>query len=101
MIDSVSADRLRDLTLELVEVASPTGDTADAARLFAQRLEEIGMEVEVLDEVFPATPLVIGRLDGGSPGRSSSSTATSTPCRSPTSRRAWKTGSSTAVAAPT
>ena len=32
---NVSADRLRDRTLALVEVESPTGDTADAARLYA------------------------------------------------------------------
>ncbi len=68
MIEHVDADRLRDLTLELVEVESPTGDTAEVARLFARRLEEIGLEVEVLDEVFPATPIVIGRLRGGEPG---------------------------------
>ena len=70
MIEHVDADRLRDLTLELVEMESPTGDTADVARRFAQRLEEIGMEVEVLDDVFPATPIVIGRLRGGEPGPS-------------------------------
>ena len=70
MIEHVDADRLRDLTLELVEIESPTGDTAEVARRFAQRLEEIGMEVEVLDEVFPATPIVIGRLRGGEPGPS-------------------------------
>ena len=38
----VDADRLRDLTLALVEVESPTGDTAEVARLYARRLEEIG-----------------------------------------------------------
>jgi acetylornithine deacetylase/succinyl-diaminopimelate desuccinylase-like protein len=65
---SVSADRLRDLTLELVEVASPTGDTAEVARLYARRLEEIGMEVELLTDTFPATPTVIGRLRGAEPG---------------------------------
>jgi acetylornithine deacetylase/succinyl-diaminopimelate desuccinylase-like protein len=64
----VDADRLRDLTLELVEVASPTGDTAEVARLYAKRLEEIGMEVEVLDDVFPATPTVVARLRGAEPG---------------------------------
>ena len=68
MIEHVDADRLRDLTLELVAVESPTGDTADVARLFARRLEEVGMEVEVLDEAFPATPIVIGRLRGDRPG---------------------------------
>jgi acetylornithine deacetylase/succinyl-diaminopimelate desuccinylase-like protein len=65
---SVSADRVRDLTLELVEIESPTGETAEVARLYAQRLEEIGMEVEVLDERFPRTPIVIGRLRGSEPG---------------------------------
>jgi acetylornithine deacetylase/succinyl-diaminopimelate desuccinylase-like protein len=62
------ADRLRDLTLELVEIASPTGDTSAVARRYAARLHEIGLEVEVLDERFPATPIVIGRLRGGEPG---------------------------------
>lgn len=65
---SVSAERLRDLTFELVGVKSPTGDTAEVARLYGKRLEELGMEVELLDERFPATPIVIGRLQGGEPG---------------------------------
>ena len=64
----VDANRLRDLTLELVELESPTGDTADVARLYARRLEEFGLEVEVLDDPFPATPIVIGRLRGSEPG---------------------------------
>jgi acetylornithine deacetylase len=65
---SVSAERLRDLTFELVEVESPTGDTAAVARLYAERLAEAGMEVELLDERFPATPIVVGRLRGARPG---------------------------------
>jgi acetylornithine deacetylase/succinyl-diaminopimelate desuccinylase-like protein len=65
---TVDAERLRDLTLELVEVESPTGNTAEVARLYAQRLEEIGMDVEVQDGVFPATPIVVGRLRGAEPG---------------------------------
>jgi acetylornithine deacetylase/succinyl-diaminopimelate desuccinylase-like protein len=64
----VDAARLRDLTLELVEIESPTGDTAEVARLYARRLEEIGMDVELLADVFPATPTVVGRLRGGEPG---------------------------------
>src|SRR3954471_6181868 len=64
----VDADRVRDLTLELVEIESPTGETAEVARLYAQRLQEIGMEVEVLDDRFPRTPIVIGRLRGSEPG---------------------------------
>ena len=65
---SVDADRLRDLTLELVEVESPTGVTAEVARLYGRWLEEYGLEVELLEERFPATPIVIGRLRGGEPG---------------------------------
>ena len=33
---TVNAERLRDRTLALVEVESPTGDTADAALLYAR-----------------------------------------------------------------
>ncbi len=65
---SVDAERLRDLTLELVEVESPTGDTFDVAWLYARRLEKLGLEVEVLEDRFPKTPIVIGRLRGGEPG---------------------------------
>ena len=68
MVPPVDADRLRDLTLELVELESPTGDTAAVARRYAEVLRHIGLEVEVLDERFPATPIVIGRLRGGRPG---------------------------------
>jgi acetylornithine deacetylase/succinyl-diaminopimelate desuccinylase-like protein len=68
MIESVDATRLRDLTLELVEVESPTGDTAAAAHLYATLLRDAGLEVDVLDDPFPATPIVVGRLAGGRPG---------------------------------
>lgn len=68
MSDLVDPDRLRDLTLELVEIESPTGDTAAVARRYAAILEEIGLDVEVLDDPFPATPVVIGHLRGGEPG---------------------------------
>jgi acetylornithine deacetylase/succinyl-diaminopimelate desuccinylase-like protein len=65
---SVDPDRLRELALELVGVESPTGDTAEVARLYGRRLEEAGLEVDLLDDRFPATPIVIGRLRGGEPG---------------------------------
>ena len=64
----VDADRLRDLTLELVEIESPTGDTAAVAWRYANVLAELGLAVEVIDEPFPGTPIVIGRLRGGEPG---------------------------------
>jgi acetylornithine deacetylase/succinyl-diaminopimelate desuccinylase-like protein len=65
---SVDPDRLRDRTLALVEVESPTGDTADAARLYARWCEELRFDVDVLDDVFPATPTVVARVQGGQPG---------------------------------
>jgi acetylornithine deacetylase/succinyl-diaminopimelate desuccinylase-like protein len=68
MPEGVDAERIASLALELVEVPSPTGDTADVARLYGARLAELGMEVELLDEAFPATPIVVGRLRGGEPG---------------------------------
>lgn len=65
---SASAERLRDLTLELVEVESPTGDTAAVAELYGRRLRELGLDVELLADAFPRTPTVIGRLRGSEPG---------------------------------
>jgi acetylornithine deacetylase/succinyl-diaminopimelate desuccinylase-like protein len=64
------ANRLRDRTLALCAVESPTGDTADAARLYAGWCGELGFEVELLDDVFPATPTVVARVKGGAPGPS-------------------------------
>jgi succinyl-diaminopimelate desuccinylase len=66
--DRVDPEALAELTLELVQTPSPTGDTAEVARLYGERLTEFGMEVELLDEVFPATPIVVARLRGGQPG---------------------------------
>ena len=50
-------------TLELVEVESPTGDTAAAAALYAAWLREAGFDVEVDDGV------VVGILRGRGPGK--------------------------------
>ena len=68
LVDLVDPDALAALTLELVQLPSPTGDTAAVARLYGERLAERGLEVELLDDVFPTTPIVVGRLRGGEPG---------------------------------
>ena len=59
---------LAERTLALVRVASPTGDTAGAARLYAAWLREAGFEVELRDGAFPAAPTVVGVLRGERPG---------------------------------
>ena len=68
MSGGVDAELLASRTLELVEVASPTGDTVAAARLYGSWLEEAGLEVTLHDEAFPATPTVVGLLRGDRPG---------------------------------
>jgi acetylornithine deacetylase/succinyl-diaminopimelate desuccinylase-like protein len=68
MADGVNRARLLSLAQELVEIPSPTGDTAAVARAFARQLERSGMDVQLLTNDFPSTPTVIGRLRGGDPG---------------------------------
>src|SRR3712207_7846536 len=54
---------LRDLTLELVRVPSPTGDTVAVSHVYARTLRELGMEVEVDDRTFPGTDRKSTRLN--------------------------------------
>jgi acetylornithine deacetylase/succinyl-diaminopimelate desuccinylase-like protein len=67
MIEGVDPERLAELTLELVRVESPTGATVDASKLLAERLDAIGMQVQLLHD-FPRTPTVVAHLRGGEPG---------------------------------
>jgi len=67
-VTAVDPARVRELTLELVRVESPTGETRAASELYARRLEELGLEVELRRDAFPATPTVIGLLRGDRPG---------------------------------
>lgn len=62
-LQRVSPDRAAALTLDLVSIPSPTGDTAAVSERFAAELRSLGMEVELFT-AFPATPVVIGRLRG-------------------------------------
>lgn len=66
-LSRVSADRAASLTLDLVSIPSPTGETLEVSEHFAAALRALGMEVELFRE-FPRTPVVVGRLRGASGG---------------------------------
>jgi acetylornithine deacetylase/succinyl-diaminopimelate desuccinylase-like protein len=59
----ISAERLLQSTYRFVDTPSPTGSEATCARVYADHLREIGLEVE-LDEEFPHSPSVVARLHG-------------------------------------
>jgi acetylornithine deacetylase/succinyl-diaminopimelate desuccinylase-like protein len=67
-IESISRERAAELTLELVRIPSPTGDTVDVSRRLASALQSLGMEVTWFDRL-PETPVVIGRLAGAPGGK--------------------------------
>ena len=64
----VNRERAAALTLELVRIPSPTGDTVDVSRRLAEELEAAGAEVSIFDQ-FPRTPVVIGRFRGAVAGK--------------------------------
>jgi succinyl-diaminopimelate desuccinylase len=66
-LSHVSRERAAALTLDLVSIPSPTGDTAEVSERLAAELRSLGMEVELFLQL-PATPVVIGRLRGACPG---------------------------------
>ena len=64
----ISPERLRDLTLELVRIPSPTADSAAVTRHYAEQIGAIGLPVEfVLD--FAHSPSTIARLGSHVGGR--------------------------------
>ena len=59
----VDAQRVAELTLDLVRIRSYTGETVAAAEFYADHLSKLGLEVQVLRD-FPRTPQVVARLRG-------------------------------------
>ena len=56
----VNAERLRDLTLDMVRIPSPTGDAREVTELYAKAVRELGLPVEmVLD--YPDSPSTVAR----------------------------------------
>ncbi|MHB1294547.1 MAG: M20 family metallopeptidase [Anaerolineae bacterium] len=64
LLDAVSTERLRDLTLDMVRIPSPTGDATAVTAYYVDTLRDLGLSVEVLDD-FPGSPSTIARLGSG------------------------------------
>lgn len=63
----ISPERLRDLTLELVRIPSPTGDAVAVTEYYAQQVNRLGVAVEIVED-YPKSPSTIvryGALEGG------------------------------------
>lgn len=67
LFSSISYERVRDLTFELVSIPSPTGDSEQVTDCYAAHLRALGLDVQVLND-FPRSPSTVTRLaspDGG------------------------------------
>jgi acetylornithine deacetylase/succinyl-diaminopimelate desuccinylase-like protein len=63
VLDSVDANRVASLALDLVRIRSYTGETIEATEFYVDRLRRSGLSVEVYRD-FPRSPSVVGRLAG-------------------------------------
>ena len=68
-VDVVDSQKLVDLTIELTNIASPTGQEGEIARTYFERLEESGMR-SVLQPIGDDRYNALGVLDGEGGGRS-------------------------------
>lgn len=63
----VTPEKIRDLTIALVDIPSPTGQEAGVANFLAGRMAELGMETD-LPQVDPGRPNAVGHLRGSGDG---------------------------------
>ena len=63
----ISADRLRDILMDLVNIASPTGNEIGVARYLVERMRNAGMETD-LPLVEESRPNAVGHLRGHGDG---------------------------------
>lgn len=63
----ITPERIRDLTIALVDIPSPTGSEANVARFLAGRMGELGMETD-MPMVDPGRPNAVGHLRGSGEG---------------------------------
>jgi len=64
----VSAERLRDLTLALVRIPSPTGDARAVTAYYAECVRALGLPIEII-ETYPASPSTVARYERNARGR--------------------------------
>ena len=57
----VNPERLRDLTLDLVRIPSPTGEAVDVTEFYAATVRKLGLPVDVLYD-YPRSPSSVARL---------------------------------------
>ena len=67
VLKNVDREEIANLTLDLVEIPSPTGRELEAAKFYAKFLEESGLEVQ-LDYIEEDRPNVIARIPGKGEG---------------------------------
>jgi acetylornithine deacetylase len=63
----ITADRIRDALVELVNIASPTGEEAGVAHYLRERMRRVGLETD-LQHVDANRPNVVGHLRGRGTG---------------------------------
>ena len=67
LLRQVSRERLRELTLELVRIPSPTGDAQEVTARYVRAVEQLGLSIEVLN-TYPDSPSTIARYVGDPSG---------------------------------
>lgn len=68
LLEAIEADRLESLTMDLVNIPSPTGDSDEISGYYAEYLSGLGLRPS-LEKVAPGMPNVLALLKGDKSGR--------------------------------
>jgi len=67
LIAQVQPDRLRERTMELVSIPSPTGESVAVTECYADMVRSIGLDIEIM-HTFARSPSTVARLIGDADG---------------------------------
>jgi succinyl-diaminopimelate desuccinylase len=67
LVSSVDPEKLKNMTLDLVRIPSPTGHSDDVSEFYAEYLKKIGLQPEI-EQVIPGAPNVLATVKGYDPG---------------------------------